>query len=146
VWPPRSGETSRLGSMDPVAKRDQVQAAWWQEKQGEVGYGFLVEPQNQGGGQVMSGIGVEAAPSPRGLRRFTKKPSGLLVEPQSQDQRLGGRRRDLGASRDFEAKYTCRDRKACVKAKRVAVAGHLSDGATTRIPKVPFGGVYPSIM
>jgi hypothetical protein len=49
VWPPRSGETSRLGSMDPVARRDQVRAAWWQEKQDEVGYGFLVEPQNQGG-------------------------------------------------------------------------------------------------
>jgi hypothetical protein len=30
------------------------------------------------GGQVMSGISVEAAPSPRGLRWFTTKPSGLL--------------------------------------------------------------------
>jgi hypothetical protein len=28
--PLRSGETSRLGSMDLVAERDQVQAAWWQ--------------------------------------------------------------------------------------------------------------------
>jgi hypothetical protein len=46
--PPRSGETSRLGSMDPVAERDQVWAAWWQEKQDEVVYSFLVEPQNQG--------------------------------------------------------------------------------------------------
>jgi hypothetical protein len=34
--PPRSGETSRLGSMDLVAERDQVRAAWWQEKQDEV--------------------------------------------------------------------------------------------------------------
>jgi hypothetical protein len=34
--------------MDPVAERDQVRAAWWQEKQDEVVYGFLVEPQNQG--------------------------------------------------------------------------------------------------
>jgi hypothetical protein len=48
VWPPRSGETSRLDSMDPVAERDQVQAAWSQEKQYKVGYDFLVEPQNQG--------------------------------------------------------------------------------------------------
>jgi hypothetical protein len=47
--PPRSGETSSLGSMDPVAGRDQVRAAWWKEKQDEVGYGSLVEPQNQGG-------------------------------------------------------------------------------------------------
>jgi hypothetical protein len=45
--PPRSGEASRLGSMDPVAEQDQVRAAWWQEKQDEVVYGFLVEPQNQ---------------------------------------------------------------------------------------------------
>jgi hypothetical protein len=34
--------------MDPVAERDQVRAAWWQEKQDEVEYGFLVQPQNQG--------------------------------------------------------------------------------------------------
>jgi hypothetical protein len=71
---------------------------------------------------------------------------GCLVEPQSQDRRLGGWRRDPGASRDFEAEDMSRDRKACVEAKRVAVDEHPSDGATTRIPKVPFGGVYPSIM
>jgi hypothetical protein len=34
--PPRSGQTSRLSSMDPVAERDQVRATWWQEKQEEV--------------------------------------------------------------------------------------------------------------
>jgi hypothetical protein len=34
--PLRSGDTSRLGSMDPVAERDQVRVAWWQEKQDEV--------------------------------------------------------------------------------------------------------------
>jgi hypothetical protein len=45
-------ETSKLGSMDPIAERDQVRAPWWQEKQDEVGYGFLVEPQNQGGASV----------------------------------------------------------------------------------------------
>jgi hypothetical protein len=44
---------------------------------------LLVWPQNhtepgRRGGQVMSGIGVEVAPSPRGLRRFTTKSSGLL--------------------------------------------------------------------
>jgi hypothetical protein len=36
VGPPRSGETGRLGSMDPMAEPDQVRAAWWQEKQDEV--------------------------------------------------------------------------------------------------------------
>jgi hypothetical protein len=35
--------------MDPVAVHDQVWATWWQEKKDEVGYGFLVVPQNQGG-------------------------------------------------------------------------------------------------
>jgi hypothetical protein len=33
---PRSGETSRLGSMESVVEWDQVRAAWWQEKQDEV--------------------------------------------------------------------------------------------------------------
>jgi hypothetical protein len=82
----------------------------------------------------------------RGLRRFTTKPSGYLVEPQNQDQRLDGGRRDLGAPRSFEAEDTRRDRKACVETKRSAVAGHPSDGATARISIVPLGGVYPNIM
>jgi hypothetical protein len=30
--------------MDPVAERDRVRAAWWQEKQDEVMYDFFVEP------------------------------------------------------------------------------------------------------
>jgi hypothetical protein len=38
------------------------------------------------------------------------------------------------------------DRKACIEAKQVAVAGHPSDGTTMKIPKVPFGGVYLSLM
>jgi hypothetical protein len=39
----------------------------------------------------------------QGLRRFTRKPFGYLVEPQNQDRRLGGRRRDPSASRSFDA-------------------------------------------
>jgi hypothetical protein len=35
-------------------------------------------------------------------------------------------------SGDFEAEDTRRDRKACVEAKQVAVAGHPSDGAMTK--------------
>jgi hypothetical protein len=45
----------------------------------------------------------------------------------------------------FEAEDTRRDHMAYVKAKRSAIAGHLSDGATTKIPKVPLEGVYPSV-
>jgi hypothetical protein len=36
-------------------------------------------------------------------------------------------------SGDFEAEDTRRDRKACVEAKQVAVAGHPSDGTMTKI-------------
>jgi hypothetical protein len=39
----------------------------------------------------------------RGLRRFTRKSSGYLVEPQNQDWRLDRRRRDPGAPRSFDA-------------------------------------------
>jgi hypothetical protein len=39
----------------------------------------------------------------RDLQRFTRKPSGYLVEPPNQDRRLGERRRDLGALRSFDA-------------------------------------------
>jgi hypothetical protein len=41
--------------------------------------------------------------------------------------------------RDFETEDTRRDRKACIEAKRGAVARHPSDGATTRIPTCPSG-------
>jgi hypothetical protein len=37
----------------------------------------------------------------RGLRRFTTKLSGYLVEPQNQDRRLDRWRRDLGVPRSF---------------------------------------------
>jgi hypothetical protein len=33
----------------------------------------------------------------------------------------------------FKAEDTCWDRKACVEDKQAAVAGHLSDGAMTKI-------------
>jgi hypothetical protein len=38
-----------------------------------------------------------------GLWWFTRKPSGYLVEPQNQDRRFGGRRRDPRAPRSFDA-------------------------------------------
>jgi hypothetical protein len=39
----------------------------------------------------------------RGLRRFTRKSLGYLVEPQNQDRRLDGWRRDPSAPRSFVA-------------------------------------------
>jgi hypothetical protein len=111
-----------------------VRAARWKEKQEEVVdlRQCRVAAHNQ---SLHAGFAV-----------VHHKTVGYLVEPQNQDRRLGGWRRDLGAPRSFEAEDTCRDCKACVKAKRGAVTGRPSDGATMRIPKVPHGGVYPSIM
>jgi hypothetical protein len=39
---PRSRETSRLSLMNLVAERDQVRAAWWQQKQDEAWTGASV--------------------------------------------------------------------------------------------------------
>jgi hypothetical protein len=69
-----------------------VRAAWWHEQQDEVMDGCLVEPQNLGR------VGTtwvpshewrlaEATSSSQGLRWFTRKSLGSLVDPQSQDQR-----------------------------------------------------------
>jgi hypothetical protein len=49
-------------------------------------------------------------------------------------------------SRDFKAEDTHQDHKASDEAKHGAVAGHLSNGAMKKIPKVPFVGVYLSLM
>jgi hypothetical protein len=40
---------------------------------------------------------------------------------------------------------TRQDRMACVEATPGVVAGHPSDGATTKFSKVPLRGVYPSV-
>jgi hypothetical protein len=40
----------------------------------------------------------------------------------------------------FEAKDMCRDRKACVEAKQVAVAGHPSDGESFKSSKTVLEG------
>jgi hypothetical protein len=48
----------------------------------------------------------------------------------------GGYRSDRCATTHsgiFEVEDMRRDRKACIEAKQVAVAGHLSDGAMTKI-------------
>jgi hypothetical protein len=93
----------------------------------------LVEHQNQGrAGTTWEPSHewrlVEATMSSRGFQWFTRKPLGSFVDPQSQDRRTedGGAtasdRSDRCAttqSGDFKAEDTCRDRKACVKAKQV---------------------------
>jgi hypothetical protein len=43
----------------------------------------------------------------------------------------------------FEAEDTRWDRKACVEAKQVAVAGHPSDGESLKTSKTALRGLYP---
>jgi hypothetical protein len=46
----------------------------------------------------------------------------------------------------FEAEETRRDRKACVKAKQVAVAGHPSDGESLKISKTALKGLVSLVI
>jgi hypothetical protein len=67
-----------------------VRAAWWREKQDEV-----VD-------RSRCRVAAHDRSLHADLRWFTRKPSGYLVEPQNQDRRLGGRRRDPGVPRSFD--------------------------------------------
>jgi hypothetical protein len=49
-------------------------------------------------------------------------------------------------SGDFEAEDTRRDRKACIEAKQVAVAGHPSDGAMTKSSKTALEGLVSLVI
>jgi hypothetical protein len=46
----------------------------------------------------------------------------------------------------FEVEDTCRDRKACVKAKQVAVAGHPSDGENLKTSKTALEGLVSIVV
>jgi hypothetical protein len=46
----------------------------------------------------------------------------------------------------FEADDTCRDRKACVEAKQVAVAGHPSDGESLKTSKTSLEGLVSLVV
>jgi hypothetical protein len=49
-------------------------------------------------------------------------------------------------SRIFEAEDTRRDRKACVEAKQVAVAWHLSDGENLKTSKTALEGLVSVVV
>jgi hypothetical protein len=106
---------------------------------------------------------AEATPSSRGLHWFTRKPLGYSVKPQNRGRRLdeevrpprpvqpprrggqiawasltaqgGGLTARSLLPRSFEAEDTRQDRKACVEAKQVAVAGHPPDGGNLKTSK-----------
>jgi hypothetical protein len=46
----------------------------------------------------------------------------------------------------FEAEDTCRDHKTCVKAKQVAVAGHLSYGENLKSSKTAIEGLVSLVV
>jgi hypothetical protein len=75
---PPSGETSRPDSRDPVDS------------------GVKCGPHGGKKSKTKSSIGASAGSRlttgvcMRGFRRFTRKSSGYLVQPQNQDRRLGG--------------------------------------------------------
>jgi hypothetical protein len=46
----------------------------------------------------------------------------------------------------FEAEDTCRDRKACVEAKQVVVAGHPSDGENLKTSKTTLEGLVSLVI
>jgi hypothetical protein len=46
----------------------------------------------------------------------------------------------------FVAEDTCRDRKACIEAKQVAVAGHPSDGENFKTSKTVLEGLVSLVV
>jgi hypothetical protein len=61
----------------------------------------------------------------------------------------GGYRSDRCATTQsgiFEAEDTRRDRKACIEAKQVAVAGHLSDGENLKTSKTAIEGLLSLVV
>jgi hypothetical protein len=107
------------------------------------------------GSRVMSGDWRRLHLSSRGFQWFTRKPLGSLVDPRSQDRRTEdgaaaapdwSDRCATTQSGDFEAEDARRDRKACVEAKQVAIAGHPSDGAMTKISDFSLEGIVSLVV
>jgi hypothetical protein len=66
--------------------------------------------------------------------------TGLTGEEHRSD------RRATTQSRIFEEEDTRRDRKACVEAKQVAVAGHPSDGESFKYSKTALEGLVSLVV
>jgi hypothetical protein len=130
VGPPRSWETSRLGSSGASEERGQVRAAWWQEKKEKV-----VD-------RSRCRVAAHDWVCTRGLRRFTTKPLGYLVEPQNQDRRLSGRKRDPGVRRSFDVGGHMADRRACVGRTQTAAKVWSCDEEECNMTYLPMRGFY----
>jgi hypothetical protein len=69
-------------------------------------------------------------------------PQNRRVEAQNQDRRLGGRRRDRGAPRSFDADGAWRDRKACVGRTWSAATAWPCDEEECYMTYLPLRGLY----
>jgi hypothetical protein len=58
----------------------------------------------------------------------------------------GGLTALVAGARCFEAEDTCRDRKACIEAKQVAVAGHPSDEENLNTSKFALEGLVSLVI
>jgi hypothetical protein len=75
----------------PGGQQGRVRATWWQEKQDEV-----VD-------RSRCRVAAHDRSLHAGFAAVHHKTVGLLGEPQNQDRRLGGRRRDPGVPRSIDA-------------------------------------------
>jgi hypothetical protein len=80
--PPRSGESSRPELRDPVASGVKCGPHGGEKSK------------TKSSTRVGARLWLTTEVCTWGLRRFTRKLSGYLVEPQNQDRRFDGQRRD----------------------------------------------------
>jgi hypothetical protein len=125
--PPGDGETSRLGSRDPVDGGNRCRPHGGETSKTK---SWTIEPV-YGGGRV-KGLGGRPGRA-RGDWWFAQKTIGgrflgLGLKTKSKDPTQ--QRRDPGVSGIFEAEDTRRDRLACVERTRGAAKAWPSDGKT----------------
>jgi hypothetical protein len=98
--------------------------------------GYSVEPQNRGR-RLDEGV---RPPRPFQPPRRGGQTAWGRSDLPGRSNCPGGRSDRPGRPRSFEAEDTRRDRKACVEAKQVAVAGHPSDGEDMKSSKSALEG------
>jgi hypothetical protein len=80
-----------------------------------------------------------------GLRWFTTKPLGYLVEPQNQDQRLGWQRRDPGGREASMPADVWRNRRACAGRTRSVATAWPCDEEECYMTYFPLRGLYHNL-